>query len=87
METKTEREFSAGHDIGLDAIQACAELYDNIETAAYPGDNTMIDRVDIVRNVTAGMLSAVIAAVFYLAPDEKAAREMIEFAISVRESE
>ena len=84
---KTEREFSAGHDIGLDAIQACAELYDNIEVAAYPGDITIQDRVDTVRNVTAGMLSAVIAAVFYLSPNEKAARNLIEFAISIRESE
>jgi len=84
---KTEREFSAGHDIGLDAIQACAELYDNIETAAVPGDISMDDRVETVRNVTAGMLSAVVAAVFYLAPSEKAARDMIEFAISIRESE
>lgn len=84
---KTEREFSAGHDIGLDAIQACAELYDNIETAAVPSDISMDDRVETVRNITAGMLSAVIAAVFYLSPNEKAARELIEFSISIRESE
>jgi hypothetical protein len=79
---KTEQEFSAGYDIGLDAIQACAEFY-----ATYPGDIAMENRVDIVRNVSAGMLSAVIAAVFYLSPNEKAARDMVEFAISIRESE
>lgn len=84
---KTEREFSAGHDIGLDAIQACAELYDNIETAAIPGAISMDDRVETFRNITAGMLSAVIAVVFYLSPNEKAARELIEFSISIRESE
>jgi len=79
---KTEREFSAGYEIGLDAIQACAEFYDDC-----PGDITIEDRVDTVRNVTAGMLSAVVAAVFYLSPNEKAARDMIEFAVSIRESE
>jgi len=84
---KTEREFSAGYEIGLDAIQACAELYNDIEIAADPGDIKMEDRVDTVRNVSAGMLSAVVAAVFYLSPNEKAARDMVEFAISIRESE
>jgi len=70
--TKTETQYGAGYEIGLDALKQCATLYDA---------GNMYRDPDSYKNISAGLLSAIISAVYHMAPDDETALSLVTFAI------
>jgi hypothetical protein len=70
--TKTDTQYEAGYEVGLDALKQCAALYDAGNMHRDP---------DAYKNISAGLLSAIISAVYYMAPNDETAFSLVMFAI------
>ena len=70
--TKTETQYKAGYEVGLSALDQCAKIYDA---------GNMYRDPDSYKNISAGLLSAIVSAVYYMAPDDDAALSLVMFAI------
>lgn len=71
---KIKREYNAGYEIGLKALQQCANKYDSVFIRANCDDDT-------IQNIAAGLLSAIIAGIYHVSPDDDAALSLVMFAI------
>ena len=68
----TITQYKAGYEIGLNALDKCAKLYDA---------GNMYRDPDSYKNISAGLLSAIVSAVYFMAPDDDAALSLVMFAI------
>lgn len=68
----TITQYNDGYAIGLEALDKCAKLYD---AGNMYGDHPA------VQNISAGLLSAIISAVYYMSPNDDAALSLVMFAI------